>query len=99
MFVQRMKTKWGSCNSGPRSIRLNTDLAKKPTECLEYIVVHEMAHLIAPTHGARFVELMDLFIPSWRHLRISSTNCRCGTRTGVTEPYRGEHLVKISSSF
>ena len=43
-FVQRMKTKWGSCSPGSRSLRLNTDLAKKPSECLEYIVVHEMAH-------------------------------------------------------
>ena len=46
-FVQQMKTKWGSCNPANRSIRLNTELAKKPRECLEYIVVHEMAHLLA----------------------------------------------------
>jgi predicted metal-dependent hydrolase len=44
-FVQRMKTKWGSCNHGARTIRLNTELAKKPRECLEYIVVHEMTHI------------------------------------------------------
>ena len=68
-FVQRMKTKWGSCNPDRRSIRLNTDLAKKPRECLEYIVVHEMAHLLEPTHNARFVALMDRFMPKWRHLR------------------------------
>lgn len=48
IFVQRMKTKWGSCNPETKSIRLNTDLAKKPPECLEYIVVHEMAHLLEP---------------------------------------------------
>ncbi len=59
VFVQKMKTKWGSCNPGSRSIRLNTDLAKKPRECLEYIVVHEMVHLLEPTHNARFVALMD----------------------------------------
>ena len=46
VFVQKMKTKWGSCNPRSRSIRLNTDLAKKPRECLEYIVVHEMVHLL-----------------------------------------------------
>ena len=48
-FVQRMKTKWGSCSPSSASIRLNTDLARKPRECLEYIVVHEMAHLVEPT--------------------------------------------------
>jgi predicted metal-dependent hydrolase len=67
-FVQRMKTKWGSC-SGSASIRLNTDLAKKPRECLEYIVVHEMAHLLEPTHNSRFIALMDLFMPQWRFCR------------------------------
>ena len=50
-FVQRMKTKWGSCNPTTGSIRLNTELAKKPRECLEYIVVHEMVHLLEPTHN------------------------------------------------
>ena len=68
-FVQRMKTKWGSCNPGTGSIRLNTDLAKKPRECLEYIVVHEMVHLLEPTHNARFVALMDQFMPQWRFCR------------------------------
>ena len=68
-FVQRMKTKWGSCNAGTRRIRLNTDLAKKPPECLEYIVVHEMAHLVEPTHNARFVALMDRLMPQWRFCR------------------------------
>lgn len=69
VFVQRMKTKWGSCNPASRAIRLNTDLAKKPPECLEYIVVHEMAHLLERTHNARFTELMELFMPAWQHLR------------------------------
>jgi len=65
-FVQRMKTRWGSCNPKTGSIRLNTELAKKPAECFEYIVVHEMAHLLAPTHNARFVQLMDQFMPKWK---------------------------------
>lgn len=65
-FVQRMKTKWGSCSPDAKSIRLNTDLAKKPPECLEYIVVHEMAHLLEPTHNTRFIALMDRFMPKWR---------------------------------
>ena len=68
-FVQRMRTKWGSCNPGTRSIRLNTDLAKKPRECLEYIVVHEMVHLLEPTHNTRFVKLMDQFMPKWQFYR------------------------------
>src|ERR1700693_2480754 len=66
VFVQRMKTKWGSCNSGSRSIRLNTDLAKKPRECLEYIVVHEMAHLLVRKHDDRFGAVMDGCLPNWR---------------------------------
>lgn len=69
LFVQHMKTKWGSCNPVAGTIRLNTDLAKKPMECLEYIVVHEMAHLIEPTHNANFTDLMDRFLPLWRQHR------------------------------
>jgi len=65
-FVQQMKTKWGSCNAGAGSIRLNTELAKKPRECLEYIVVHELAHLLEPSHNQRFVALMNRFMPKWR---------------------------------
>jgi predicted metal-dependent hydrolase len=65
-FVQHMKTRWGSCNPGNGTIRLNTELAKKPRECLEYIVVHEMAHLSEPTHNARFIALMEQFLPDWR---------------------------------
>jgi len=68
-FVQRMKTKWGSCNPATKNIRLNTDLAKKPSECLEYIVVHEMIHLLEPSHNARFITLMDQFMPKWRFYR------------------------------
>lgn len=68
-FVQRMKTKWGSCNPKKGHIRLNTDLAKKPRECLEYIVVHEMIHLLEPTHNNRFRALMDQFLPKWQYYR------------------------------
>lgn len=68
-FVQRMKTKWGSCNHGARTIRLNTELAKKPPECLEYIVVHELVHLLEPTHNPRFIALMDQFMPKWKFHR------------------------------
>ena len=68
-FVQRMETRWGSCNPTAASIRLNTDLAKKPIQCLEYIVVHEMMHLLEPTHNARFIALMDRFMPQWQERR------------------------------
>ncbi|OGA55501.1 MAG: metal-dependent hydrolase [Betaproteobacteria bacterium RIFCSPLOWO2_12_FULL_62_58] len=68
-FVQRMKTKWGSCSPVTSCIRLNTELAKKPRECLEYIVVHEMVHLLEPTHNRRFVALMEQFMPKWPFYR------------------------------
>lgn len=69
VFVQRMKTRWGSCNPRLGTIRLNTELARKPPECLEYLVVHELAHLREPTHGPRFVALMDRLLPSWPVVR------------------------------
>ena len=69
LFVQRMKTKWGSCTPATRSIRLNTDLAKKPPGCLEYILIHELVHLLEPTHNARFTALIEQFMPTWRHRR------------------------------
>lgn len=69
VFVQRMKTKWGSCNPRAGTIRLNTELARKPPECLEYLVVHEMAHLLERTHNPRFVALMDRFLPAWHSVR------------------------------
>jgi predicted metal-dependent hydrolase len=69
VLVQRMKTKWGSCATASRNIRLNTDLAKKPLECLEYIVLHEMAHLLEPTHNAHFVAIMDAYMPNWQFQR------------------------------
>jgi len=68
-FVQRMKTKWGSCSPIRGTIRLNTELAKKPRQCLEYIVVHEMLHLLEPTHNARFRTLLDRFMPRWTERR------------------------------
>lgn len=71
VFIQRMKTKWGGCNHHAGSIRLNTDLARKPRECLEYIIVHEMAHLIEPTHNKRFIALMDRFVPKWQSYRAT----------------------------
>lgn len=69
VFVQQMKTQWGSCNPRARTIRLNTELAKKPKDCLDYIVLHEMVHLLEPKHGERFVALMDRFMPRWQFVR------------------------------
>lgn len=69
VLVQRMKTKWGSCNPASALIRLNTDLARKPPACLEYIIVHELVHLLEPTHNSRFQYLMDLFMPHWRQVK------------------------------
>ena len=68
-FLQRMKTKWGGCNHRAGTIRLNTELAKKPKDLLEYIVVHEMLHLIEPTHSPRFIDLLDKHYPNWREAR------------------------------
>lgn len=69
LHVQHMKTKWGSCSPTRRSIRLNTELAKKPPGCLEYIVVHELVHLLEPTHNERFKALMRTFLPEWEDRR------------------------------
>ena len=69
VHVQHMKTKWGSCSPARRSIRLNTELAKKPPKCLEYIVVHELLHLLEPTHNERFKALMRTFLPEWEARR------------------------------
>ena len=68
-YLQRMKTKWGSCNHRAGNIRLNTELVKKPKDLLEYVVVHEMIHLIAPTHNEKFLELMTRHYPAWREAR------------------------------
>jgi hypothetical protein len=68
-FLQRMKTRWGGCNHRAGNIRLNTELVKKPKDLVEYVVVHEMMHLIEPTHSERFVGLLDRHYPAWREAR------------------------------
>ena len=68
-FLQRMKTKWGSCNYEAGHIRLNTELVKKPKDLVEYVVVHEMVHLIEPTHSDRFISTLTELYPSWREAR------------------------------
>jgi predicted metal-dependent hydrolase len=68
-FLQRMKTLWGSCNPRAGHIRLNTELVKKPKHLLEYVIVHELLHLLEPSHNQRFTSLLDTHYPSWRQAR------------------------------
>ena len=68
-YLQRMKTKWGSCNHQAGNIRLNTELVKKPKDLLEYVVVHEMVHLLEPTHNDRFISILGEHFPTWREAR------------------------------
>lgn len=68
-YLQRMKTKWGSCNHRAGHIRLNTELVKKPKDLLEYVIVHEMVHLLEPTHSERFISILSEHFPTWREAR------------------------------
>ena len=78
-FVQQMKTKWGGCNHRAGTIRLNTELVKKPRDLLEYVVVHEMVHLVEPTHSERFVALLDKHYPAWREARAELNELPLGS--------------------
>lgn len=64
--IRKMKTRWGSCDQEYKKIHLNLELAKKPLHCLEYIIVHEMVHLLERKHGERFVACMNKFLPNWK---------------------------------
>lgn len=68
--VRKMKTKWGSCTPALQTMRFNLELTKKPAACLEYVIVHELVHLLEPSHNHRFTALMDSFLPQWRLDRI-----------------------------
>lgn len=67
--IKKMKTKWGACNADACRIWLNLELAKKPVPCLEYIIVHELVHLVERHHGDRFNTLMNEFLPQWKARR------------------------------
>lgn len=67
--IKKMKTRWGSCNIRARRIWLNLELIKKPPSCLEYVIVHELVHLLERRHNNRFRGLMDKYMPRWRHHR------------------------------
>lgn len=66
--VKRMKTRWGTCNINKKRIWLNLELAKRPEACVEYVVVHEMTHLLERNHNARFKKLLDGFVPEWQYI-------------------------------
>lgn len=66
LFISYMKTRWGSCNARDKNIRLNSELVKKPKECVEYIIVHELLHLIESNHNDYFIRLLDVNMPNWR---------------------------------
>jgi predicted metal-dependent hydrolase len=80
-FLQRMKTKWGSCNHRSGHIRLNTELVKKPKDLLEYVIVHEMIHLLEPTHSERFIAILQQHYPSWREARAELNDLPLGAET------------------
>lgn len=67
--IKRMKTKWGTCNREAMRIWLNLELAKKPIHCIEYVVVHEMVHLLERNHNDKFISYMNRFLPEWRVLQ------------------------------
>jgi len=67
--IKKMKTKWGTCNEEAKRIWLNFELIKKPIECVEYIVVHEMVHLKVRNHNNKFVAYMNHFLPEWKQLK------------------------------
>lgn len=69
VFLQRMKTRWGSCNPQLLNIRLNLELAKKPEECFEYIFLHEALHFFVPNHGEKFIQMLDQHMSNWRTIR------------------------------
>ena len=67
--IRKMKTRWGGCNTSVGRVWFNIELAKKPPQCIEYLVIHELAHLIRRLHDDRFIEVMDQAMPRWRHYR------------------------------
>lgn len=78
-FLQRMKTRWGSCNPESRHLRINTELIKKPRDLLEYVIVHELIHLVESTHNENFIALLDQHYPSWREARAELNELPLGS--------------------
>ena len=94
-FLQRMKTKWGGCNHRAGHIRLNTELVKKPKDLLEYVVVHEMVHLIEPTHSDRFIAILTEHYPTGAKPARSSTNCPWLRRNGGNSMNVQEAVIQV----
>jgi predicted metal-dependent hydrolase len=69
LYVRKMKSHWGSCNCARRTVRLNSELVKRSPECLEYVIVHELIHLIEPAHNRNFYRLLNRYMPSWKAIR------------------------------
>jgi len=69
LFIRKMKTCWGSCNGARQTLRLNSELAKRKSECLEYVVVHEMIHIIEKSHNRKFYNLLNKYLPEWKIIR------------------------------
>ena len=69
LYVRKMRTHWGSCNYGKQTLRLNSELTKQKPECLEYVIVHEMLHIIEKGHNRSFYHLLDKYIPDWKVIR------------------------------
>ncbi len=72
--IRIMKTRWGTCHPSKKKIWLNLELAKKPIPCIEYVLVHEMVHLLEKNHSKRFIRNMDRYIPTWRELKMELNN-------------------------
>ncbi|MDR1950490.1 MAG: M48 family metallopeptidase [Spirochaetaceae bacterium] len=68
-YVQKMKSHWGSCNHSRKTIRLNSELVKRSPECLEYVILHELIHIIEPSHNRNFYRLMNAHMPQWKSIR------------------------------
>ena len=97
--IRRMKTRWGTCNPNARRLWVNSELAKKPVSCLEYVVVHEMIHLIERRHTERFRDILDRVMPEWR-MRLDDLNRgyladerwdRLDASSGGPQPLHGRH--------
>jgi predicted metal-dependent hydrolase len=69
LYIRKMKSHWGSCNSERQTVRLNSELVKKDPACLEYVIVHEMLHIIETGHNEKFYRLLNRFIPDWKIIR------------------------------
>ncbi len=95
--VKQMKTKWGTCNIEARRIWLNLELIKKPVHCLEYIIVHEMIHLLERHHNDRFIGYMNSFMPLWQYYREELNRAPPGNIKGNNIPHKRRGITCINN--